>query len=71
MRFERPTFFPEALARVSWRGFRRESGPSRSMPSKIRGVYDVREGDHVDLLASIPVDMPGANHSGGATARTS
>ena len=33
--------------------------------SKIRGAHDVREGDQVDLLASIPVDMPGANHSGG------
>ncbi len=26
-------------------------------------VYQVKEGDHVDLLVSVPVDMPGASHS--------
>ena len=31
---------------------------------KLKGaVHDLKEGDHVDLLASIPVDMPGAGHS--------
>ena len=27
-------------------------------------VYQLKEGDHVDLMVSIPVDMPGAGHSG-------
>ena len=27
-------------------------------------VYQVKEGDHVDLMVSVPVDMPGAGHSG-------
>ncbi len=27
-------------------------------------VYQVKEGDHVDLMVSIPVDMPGAGRSG-------
>jgi hypothetical protein len=31
---------------------------------KLQGVHDLREGDHVDLLASIPVDMPGGQHAG-------
>ena len=30
---------------------------------KLKGVHELREGDHVDLLASIPVDMPGAGRS--------
>ena len=28
-------------------------------------VYQVREGDHVDLMVSVPVDMPGAGHAAG------
>jgi hypothetical protein len=32
---------------------------------KLKGVHDLKEGDHLDLLASVPVDMPGAGHSGG------
>ncbi len=32
--------------------------------SKLKGANDLREGDHVDLLASVSVDMPGAGHSG-------
>ncbi len=32
--------------------------------SKLQGVHDLREGDHVDLLASIPVEMPGGQHAG-------
>jgi Flp pilus assembly protein CpaB len=31
---------------------------------KLKGAHDLKEGDHIDLLASIPVDMPGANRSG-------
>ena len=31
--------------------------------SKLKGVYDLKEGDHVDLLASVSVDMPGAGRS--------
>jgi hypothetical protein len=31
--------------------------------SKIRGIHDVRSGDRIDLLASIPIDMPGSGHS--------
>ena len=31
--------------------------------SKLKGVHGLKEGDHVDMLASIPVDMPGAGHS--------
>ena len=27
-------------------------------------VYQVKQGDHVDLMVSVPVDMPGAGHSG-------
>ena len=30
---------------------------------KLNGAHDLKEGDHVDLLASIPVDMPGASRS--------
>ncbi len=30
---------------------------------KLKGVHELSEGDHVDLLASIPVDMPGAGHA--------
>ena len=30
---------------------------------KLKGVHDLKEGDHVVLLASISVDMPGAGHS--------
>ena len=26
-------------------------------------VHELKEGDHVDLLASVPVDMPGAGHA--------
>ena len=34
--------------------------------SKLKGVvYDLKEGDHVVLQASIAVDMPGAGHSSG------
>ena len=33
--------------------------------SKLKGVHDLNEGDHVDLLASVSVDMPGAGHSSG------
>ena len=32
---------------------------------KLKGVHDLKEGDHLDLLASVSVDMPGAGHSGG------
>jgi hypothetical protein len=32
---------------------------------KLKGVHDLKEGDHLDLLASVPVDMPGAGRSGG------
>ncbi len=31
--------------------------------SKLKGASDLKEGDHVDLLASIPVDMPGAGRA--------
>ena len=31
--------------------------------SKLKGVFDLREGDHVDLLDTVSVDMPGAGHS--------
>ncbi len=27
--------------------------------SKLKGIHDLGEGDHLDLLASIPIDMPG------------
>ena len=27
--------------------------------SKLKGIHDLEEGDHLDLLASIPIDMPG------------
>jgi len=30
---------------------------------KLQGVHDLREGDHIDLLASIPVEMPGIGHT--------
>ena len=30
---------------------------------KLKGVHDLKEGDHVDLLSSTPVDMPGAGRS--------
>ena len=30
---------------------------------KLKGVHELKEGDHVDLLASVAVDMPGAGHS--------
>jgi hypothetical protein len=30
---------------------------------KLKGVHELKEGDHVDLLASVPVDMPGASGS--------
>ncbi len=33
--------------------------------SKLKGAHDLSAGDHVDLLASVSVDMPGAGHSGG------
>jgi hypothetical protein len=33
--------------------------------SKLKGcVFELKEGDHLDLLASVPVDMPGAGRSG-------
>ncbi|MGO8691932.1 MAG: hypothetical protein ACLQLG_20110 [Thermoguttaceae bacterium] len=32
--------------------------------SKLKGAHDLSEGDHVDLLASVSVDMPGAGRSG-------
>ena len=32
--------------------------------SKLKGAHDLSEGDHLDLLASVSVDMPGAGHSG-------
>ena len=32
--------------------------------SKLKGASDLNRDDHVDLLASIPVDMPGAGNSG-------
>jgi hypothetical protein len=37
--------------------------------SKLKGIHDLGEGDHLDLLASIPIDMPGtavpnASHGG-------
>ncbi len=32
--------------------------------SKLKGANDLREGDRVDLLASVSVDMPGAGRSG-------
>ena len=31
--------------------------------AKLKGVQELREGDHVDLLASIPIDMPGTGRS--------
>ena len=31
--------------------------------SKLKGAHDLSEGDHVDLLASVSVDMPGAGRS--------
>ena len=31
--------------------------------AKVNGMYDLQQGDHFDLLASIPVDMPGAKGS--------
>lgn len=31
--------------------------------SKLKGVHDLAAGDHVDLLASVEVDMPGAGRS--------
>jgi hypothetical protein len=39
--------------------------------SKLKGAHDLRGGDHVDLLASIPVDMPGAGHSSAGRSGTS
>ena len=33
--------------------------------AKVNGMYDLQAGDHFDLLASIPVDMPGAKGSAG------
>ena len=30
---------------------------------KLKGVHELKEGDHVDLLASVAVDMPGAGRS--------
>ena len=33
--------------------------------SKLKGVHDLKEGDRLDLLASVPVDMPGAGRSSG------
>ncbi len=30
---------------------------------KLKGVHELKAGDHVDLLASVAVDMPGAGHS--------
>ena len=39
--------------------------------SKLKGVYDLKEGDHVDLLASTPVDMPGAGRSNSGRLGTS
>jgi Flp pilus assembly protein CpaB len=38
---------------------------------KLNGVYDLKEGDHVDLLASVSVDMPGAGHSNSGRLGTS
>jgi Flp pilus assembly protein CpaB len=32
--------------------------------SNLQGVFDLKEGDHVDLLASVAVDMPGTQRSG-------
>jgi hypothetical protein len=31
--------------------------------AKLKGVHELHEGDHIDLLASVAVDMPGAGHS--------
>ena len=33
--------------------------------AKVNGMYNLQAGDHFDLLASIPVDMPGAKGSAG------
>ena len=33
--------------------------------SKLKGVHDLKAEDHLDLLASVAVDMPGAGRSGG------
>ena len=38
---------------------------------KIKGVHDLKEGDHVDLLSSTPVDMPGAGRSNSGRTGTS
>jgi hypothetical protein len=38
---------------------------------KLRGVHDLKEGDHVDLLASVSVDMPGAGRSSSGRLGTS
>jgi hypothetical protein len=39
--------------------------------AKLKGVHDLKEGDHVDLLASVAVDMPGAGHSNSGKTGTS
>ena len=31
--------------------------------AKLKGVHELKEGDHVDLLASVAVDMPGTGHT--------
>jgi hypothetical protein len=37
--------------------------------SRLKGcVFELKQGDHLDVLASVPVDMPGAGHSGSAGA---
>ena len=33
--------------------------------AKLKGVHELKEGDHVNLLASIPVDMPGGHSNSG------
>ena len=57
-------FCPRALAPAWWAARRKENAPSPWTPANSRAAHDLKEGDHVDLLASIPVDMPGAGRSG-------
>ena len=37
---------------------------------KLKGVHELKDGDHVDLLASVAVDMPGVGHSGSGRSGT-
>ena len=63
--FLRKRFF---AARHSSRRRGRHAGRKRAITldaGKLKGVHDLKEGDHLDLLASVPVDMPGVGHSGG------